>query len=692
MDYPTAERLPLTETLSGQDVADPYRWLEDPADPRTVEWSAAQDQLASAYLAALPGRERLRERLGELLQAGVVGAPAWRGERSFFVQRSAEQEHAVVMVREADGTERVLLDPMAIDPSGATTLDSWQPDKEGRQVAYQLSSGGDEESELRVMLVDTGEIVDGPIDRIRYSPVGWLVGGESFYYVRRLPPESVPADETQYHRRLWLHRVGTDPSEDVLVFGEDQDKTAFFGGGVSIDGRWLVVSASEGTAPRNDLWIADLHASSPEAPVLVPIQVGVDAQTGAHVGRDGRLYLHTNRDAPRGRLCVTTPDAVAYENWVDLVPEHEDAVLDDFAVLEDADTLLVAHTLHAVSELAAHDLASGERRAVVPLPGLGSIGSITERPTGGTEAWLGYTDHVTPPQVLRYDATDNSVSVWALPPGTVETPVVHARQDTYVSRDGTEVRLFILSGDESPAEPRPTILYGYGGFGIPMTPGFSATALAWVEAGGVYAVACIRGGGEEGDDWHRAGMGQSKQNVFDDFHAAAEFLIAQGWTTPAQLGISGGSNGGLLVGAATVQRPDLFTAVVCSAPLLDMVRYEQHGLGQLWSSEYGTAADPDDLAVLHAYSPYHRVVEGVDYPSVLFTVFDSDTRVDPLHARKMCAALQHATSGERPILYRREADVGHGARSLTRSIVLSVDTMTYLAARTGLSFESPEES
>jgi prolyl oligopeptidase len=684
MNYPPAERLDLVEEIAGTAVADPYRWLEDASDPRTIAWTAAQDDLASAALDALPGRERLRSRITDLLAAGVVGAPVWRGEKCFFVRRSAEQEHAVVVLRDAGGTERILLDPMAIDPTGTTTLDSWQPDKEGRLLAYQLSTGGDEESALRVLDVDSGEIVDGPIDRIRYSPVAWLRGGGSFFYVRRLPPESVPPGEAQYHRRLWLHRVGSPAGEDVLIFGDDQDKTAFFGAGVSTDGRWLVVSATEGTAPRNDLWLADLDAAGPEAPRLVPVQVGIDAQTGLHVGRDGRLYLHTTRDAPRGRLCVATPEDPSYDKWVDLVPEDAEAVLDDFSVLEDAGTLLVAHTRHAVSELSVHELASGERRSSVALPGLGSIGAITERPEGGTEAWLGYTDHVTPPQVLRYDAVDGTVSVWATPPGTVETPTVHARQDVYTSRDGTQVRLFILSAEKTPSGPRPTILYGYGGFGIPMTPGYSATALAWVEAGGVYAVACLRGGAEEGDAWHRAGMTVHKQNVFDDFHAAGEHLVASGWTTPAQLSVSGGSNGGLLVGAALTQRPDLYTAVVCSAPLLDMVRYELHGLGQLWSTEYGSASDPDELAVLHGYSPYHNVRDGVDYPSVLFTVFDSDTRVDPLHARKMCAALQHATSGDRPILYRREADVGHGARSVTRAVGLSVDTMAYLASRTGL--------
>ena len=360
-----------------------------------------------------------------------------------------------------------------------------------------------------------------------------------------------------------------------------------------------------------------------------------------------------------------------------------------------------------------HDLASGERTGTLALPGpghaggaarLGTTGGISARPEGGHEAWFGYTDNTTPATVYRYDARSGEVSRWAQAPGAVEMPDVRTRQVSFASKDGTEVRMLVISaspgGDPplrfpgglppeppAPDQPRPAILYGYGGFGISMAPAYSASILAWVEAGGVYAIAALRGGGEEGEDWHRAGMREHKQAVFDDFHAAAEALIAGGWTTPGQLGISGGSNGGLLVGAALTQRPELYRAVVCSAPLLDMVRYERFGLGQTWNDEYGTAADPVELGWLLGYSPYHRVRPGTRYPATLFTVFDNDTRVDPVHAWKMCAALQHATSApypDHPILLRREREVGHGARAVSRTVTLSADTLMFLAAQTGL--------
>jgi prolyl oligopeptidase len=690
--YPAARRLDLVEKLPvaapTYDVPDPYRWLEDPTTSESTSWLEAEDALATEQLAALAGRSELRTRLTALMAAGVVTAPAWRGERQFFMRRTADQEHAVLVTVDPDGTERTLLDPMQLDASGTTTLDAWQPSKEGELLAYQISEGGDEESILRVMDVETGEIVDGPIDRCRYSPVGWLPGAQAYYYVRRLPPSEVPVGEEQFHRRVWLHRLGTDPDTDVCVFGAGFDKTTFFSASVSRDGHWLIVSASPGTAPRNDLWIADLTTSDPETPELKELQVGVDAQTSVHVGRDGRAYVYTDRDAPRGRLVVTTPADPGPQTWRDLVPEDPEAVLEDFAILDGDElprpVLLASWTRHAVSELTLHDLATGERIGAVPLPGLGSIGGLSERPDGGPDCWFGYTDHTTPSSVFRYDGRTGQTVPWASAPGTVEVPTVHARLVTYTSRDGTPVRMIVVSTQADPDHPRPTILGGYGGFGASMTPGYSATMLAWVEAGGVYAMANLRGGGEEGESWHRAGMRGNKQNVFDDFHAAADWLCDNGWTTPAQLGISGGSNGGLLVGAALTQAPGKYAAVACSAPLLDMVRYEKFGFGQLWSEEYGSAEDPVELGWLVAYSPYHHVTEGTEYPAVLFTVFDSDTRVDPLHARKMCAALQAATSASRPIVFRRESDVGHGARAVSRSVDLSVDTLAFLAAHAGL--------
>ena len=675
MEYPAAHRLDVVDTIHGHAVADPYRWLEDPHSGETRTWSEAQDELCRRTLDALPGRDHVRKRVSELLGAGLITAPAWRKGRAFFLRREPVQEHAVLLVREPDGSERVLVDPMAVDASGTTTLDAWQPSKEGALLAFQLSTGGTEESLLRVMDVTTGEVVDGPVDRTRYSPVAWLPGGEAYYYVRRLPPADVPPGEEQLHRRVYLHRLGTSHDDDVEVHGAGLDKTNYYGVSVSMDGRWLIVAASAGTAPRDDVWIADLHGDG----TLREVQVGVDAQTSLHVGRDGRLYVATDRDAPRGRLCVTTPERPEYEHWRDLVPERADAVLDGYAVTDDA--LVVAHTTHAVSTLAVHDRTTGAHRYDVALPGLGSLGGPSADPDGGDDVWFGYTDFVTPAHVHQLDTTTGTVTLWAAPPGHVDVPDVVARQVFYPSADGTQVPMFVLS---PPGEtvPRPTVLYGYGGFNVPMTPGYSAGIAAWVEAGGTYAVACLRGGSEEGEQWHRAGMREHKQNVFDDLHAAAEWLRANGLVS--RLGISGGSNGGLLVGAALTQRPDLYDAVVCSAPLLDMVRYERFGLGTTWADEYGSAEDPVELGWLLAYSPYHHVRAGTAYPAVLFTVFDSDTRVDPLHARKMCAALQHATASDRPVLHRRETDVGHGARSVSRSVELSVDTTTFLAAHLGL--------
>src|SRR5215218_6061063 len=538
--YPAARRTDDADVLHGRTVADPYRWLEDPLSEETLAWTAGQDELMADQLRDVPGREHLRSRVGELLRAGTVGAPSWRGHRQFFLRRTAEQEHAVLLVVDHEGAdERVLVDPMAIDPSGTTTLDGWQPSKEGHLLAYQLSEGGTEESVLRVLDVATGELVDGPIDRTRFSPIAWLPGGEAFYYVRRLAPGLVPEGEQQHHRRVWLHRLAASPDDDLLVFGDGQDKTNYYGVSVSMDGRWLVVGASAGTAPRNDLWLADLSDGALEIPRLSVVQEGVDASTSLHVGRDGRGYVFTDRDAPRGRLAVTTPEDPRAERWTDLVPEDPEAVLEGFALLDGDEladpVLLCSWTRHAMGEITTHDLRTGERTGTVPLPGLGTVTGLSERPEGGHESWFGYTDHVTPSSVFRFDASTGETDLWASAPGSVELPEVHARQVELSSKDGTTVRMLVLSPVKEPDEPRPAILYGYGGFGVPMTPGYSAGVLAWVEAGGVYAIANLRGGSEEGEEWHRAGMRDRKQNVFDDFYAAAEKLVADGWTSPRRL-------------------------------------------------------------------------------------------------------------------------------------------------------------
>ena len=351
-------------------------------------------------------------------------------------------------------------------------------------------------------------------------------------------------------------------------------------------------------------------------------------------------------------------------------------MLEDVEVLDDG-RLVVLRSRHAVSEVEVDGVP-------LELPGLGTVGGLSARPEGGSEVWFGWTDTTTPPRVHRYDAATGELTLWAEAPGAVDVPQVSARLVEVASADGTTVRALVVSPAGEPDRPRPTVLYGYGGFGVALSPGWTPSALAWVEAGGVWVVANLRGGSEEGEQWHRDGMREHKQNVFDDLAAVADALVAQGWTTPQQLGIYGGSNGGLLVGAALTQRPEAYAAVVCSAPLLDMVRYELFGLGRTWNDEYGTASDPTELGWLLGYSPYHHVREGARYPAVLFTVFDGDSRVDPLHARKLCAALQHATSADAPVLLRNERDVGHGARSVSRTVGLSVDLLAFLAAHTGL--------
>ena len=686
--YPPAERTDVVDDMHGHKVLDPYRWLEDADDARTQEWGEQQSALLEHERESWSTRDTFAENVQALLGAGAVSLPVHRGTRVFFTQRQPGQQFGVLFVREADGSERVLIDPMELDSTGSTTLDAWQPSKEGERLAYQVSEGGTEESVLYVMDVATGEVIDGPIDRCRYSPVAWIPGGERFYYVRSLPPELLPESERGFHRRVFLHTVGADAAEDANVFGAGMTMTNYYGVEVSRDGRWLQVSAAEGTEPRNDLWVADLTSTPADRPAFQHVQVDVDAQTSLTFGRDGRVFVSTDFEAPRGRLAVTEPGQWGSSQWVDLVAEDPEAVLESVAILDgpdlDADLLLVTTTAHGVATMTLRRATDGAVVTEVELPGAGTVAGPIEQPSGGPVVWFAYTDHTQVPTIYSFDARTRQVELYATPPGSVDVPDVHSQLVTYESADGTTVRLFIVSPTEAPDRPRPTVLYGYGGFGIPMQPGFSAAILSWVAAGGVWAVACLRGGGDEGEQWHRDGMLDKKQNVFDDFHAAARYLSAEGWTTPQQLGIYGGSNGGLLVGAALTQEPELFNAVVCVAPLLDMIRYTTSELGPTWTVEYGDPEDPEQFGWLHAYSPYHRVVDGTDYPATMFAVFDNDTRTDPMHGRKMCAAVQSATSGSRPILLRSEGNVGHGARKLDAAVEETADTLSFLARWTGM--------
>lgn len=675
-------------------AADPFRWLEDPDTARVLAWTAAQESAFQSAAAGWKFRAAAYLRLAELTaRVGAMSAPRSRGGRLFLTQLPPGADQPQLIVIEPTGAARVLLDPQQLDPGGTTTLEAWEPSWDGKLLSYQVAVGGTEDSRLFVLDVDSLELVDGPIDRVRRSTVAWLDQHRGFYYVRRLHPSLIPGEE-RYHRRVYLHALGTDPQADPVIFGAGRDKTQHYAVRISPDSRWLMISASAGTSPRKDLWLADLAACPPARPVLRTVQEGDDARSRLRIqpgtAPDGVCYVTTDLDAPRGRVVTTTPADPGPDTWKPLLPEDQDTTLEDFVILDgsrlDRPAMLVARTRHAVGELALHDASDGSFIQRLPVPPCGTIGTLTAPPADADEAWLTFSTFTTPAAILHYDGRSGAIRPWPVPGVTAPTDpgALGTRQVTCLSRDGTPIRMFVIARDGVPSLPRPAILTGYGGFGASMVPSYSPEAIAWAELGGVYAVANIRGGGEEGRAWHEAGMREHKNKVFEDFEAAADHLIAEGWTTPDKLGIWGASNGGLLAGAAFTRHPEKYGAVVCVAPLLDMIRYEEFGLGPSWTSEYGSAANPDHYDWLMSYSPYHHICPGTRYPAVMFAVFDGDTRVDPMHARKTCAALQQATSSGKPVLFRLERGTGHGARSMSRRSGLYADLLAFFAEQLGL--------
>ena len=677
MAYPDAPRLELVDDVGGHRIADPYRWLEDAGDPAVERWLTEQAALFAAHRERWSTRGHLRRRIEELMP-GVVGLPRVRGERAFFPRRQRGQDQAVWVVAEADGTERVVLDPAGLSDDGTVVLQWASPSPDGRHLAYVVDEAGREEAIVRIVEVDTGVEVGPPLALGRGGTLAWLAGEAGLIVVATLP--GLSHEEAAFHRRVWRLPLGAGLEQAEVIFGEGRDKTTYYGVGVSADGRWLTVSCSLGTAPRNDLYLCHLVAAEPR---FVPVLEGVDGQAEGTVAADGWLWLWTNLDASRGRLVRAEPATPTV--WNEVVAEGPD-VLSDWALTDGG--LFVAWQRDVASVVTAHDRSSGAKVGDLTLPGLGTV-SLAARPGGdGDDLWLAYTDELHPAHVLHHRPSTGRTTVWAEAPGAPPPPDdLEVVRSFVTSPDGTQVPLFVARRRNQPLDgTAPTILYGYGGFQVSLTPAYSAGVRAWVEGGGVYATACLRGGGEYGEAWHRDGRRDVKQHVFDDFLACAGWLIDSGHTSPGHLAIAGGSNGGLLVGAALTQAPQLFRAVHCSAPLLDMVRYERFGLGITWSDEYGSAAVPEELGWLLSYSPYHWVGESTRYPAVLFTTFGGDTRVDPLHARKLCAALQHATSAdpdERPVLLRHEEAVGHGMRTVSRSLDERAEVLSFLAAHLG---------
>jgi prolyl oligopeptidase len=673
---PATRREPIVEILHGVRVEDPYRWLEDGDDPEVQSWTREQGRHTRERLEAVPGRDALRRRLAALLAVGSISPPSPHRGRYFYLKRSGTQEQPVLYVREGlRGADRVLLDPARLSSDGASALDWFYPSPDGRLVAYGLSEGGSEQSTLRVLDVDGGADVADAIPWTRACSLEWLPDRRGFIYTRYPEPGTVPAGEEDYHRAVFEHRLGADWRDDAPIFGESLEAEDWPQVHLSPDGRWLGVSVSKGWT-RTDVYLRDRAGDSG----FVPVAQGTEVLYGVTL-RNDRLYLHTNLDAPRYRLLAADPARPGRESWRELIPEGGD-VLEGACVV--GGRILALRLEDASSRLALHDLA-GRKLQELDLPSLGSVAGIAGE-WDSDEVFFGFSSYTRPPAVQRVDLASGALEVWQRVAADLDADAYAVRLERCRSRDGTAVSMFLVHRKDRPEDGSgPALLTGYGGFGVSHTPAFGRGLIALLERGGLYAVAHLRGGGEYGEAWHRAGMLERKQDVFDDFVAAAEHLVSRKLAAPDRLGMLGGSNGGLLVGAALTQRPELFRAAVCQVPLLDMLRYHRFRIARLWIPEYGSPDEADAFRWLHAYSPYHRVVDGTAYPAVLLTTGESDSRVDPMHARKMAARLQAASASGRPVLLRVEARAGHGqGKPLSKALEEWTDVWCFLFAELGI--------
>jgi prolyl oligopeptidase len=652
------------------EITDEYRWLEgdnaDPADmgkvtPDVEAWTDAQNAYTRDVLDHLPGRQTLEDRLRPLMEVGSVSAPTVRAGRYFFSRREGRQNQPVIYWRDGyRGQDRVLIDPATIDPTGLTTVEWISPSNDGRRVAYGTFRAGDENTTLHLLDVDTGTRLDLEIPNKTHA-AQWLPDDSGFVYQNLRDPDD------PYSGQVLFHRLGTDVASDPVLFRqftreENEALSTTWGptATLSRDGHWLLLGYWVDTQSV-DLWIADFREYLQTGQLeRRAVSVGT---TGFAAGTvvDGTLYLRTTKGAPKGRVVAVPVSDPVEAAWRDVVPERADAVIEDADIA--AGHIVVTWLKNASSLVEVFDL-EGRSLGTVRQPGIGSAGVATEEDR--TEAFLGFTSFNYPTTIFRIDVRNPEAEpeLWERPPVPVDPSTVDVEQVWYASKDGTPISMFLVHRKGLQRTGRnPTLLYGYGGFNISLTPSFSAVRFPWFDDGGVLAIPNLRGGGEYGDGWHTAGMLERKQNVFDDFIAAAEWLIASGYTSPEKLVVAGGSNGGLLTGAFVTKRPDLCRAAVVSVPLLDMLRYHHFLMARYWVPEYGSSEDPAQCEVLAAYSPYHHVVPGTRYPAVFLTAGEHDTRVHAMHARKMAAALQARTTAdpaEQPVLLWVDRDAGHG--------------------------------
>jgi prolyl oligopeptidase len=661
--YPPTPTVDVVDDYHGTPVADPYRWLEDDDAPETVAWITAQNELTRAFLDAIPARERLKARLTALWDYPKYGVPHKHGGRYFFERNDGLQNQAVLYVQQAlDGPATVVLDPNTLSADGTVALTNQALSEDGRLLAYGTSSSGSDWQEIRVRDVDSGRDYGDLIRWCKHTGIAWKHDGSGFFYNRLPEPGSVPAaDQSNYSRVFW-HRLGTPQLEDQLVYERPDAKELSFTPQITSDGRYLVLRVWHGTDAQNRIYYREVESDGP----FIRLLDDADALYEFIDNIGTVFYFRTNLDAPRGRVIAIDVEQPAREHWREIIPEREGALA--FAITTNQ-RLLVGYIRDVHHVLMLHCLDGAFEREI-ELPGLGAISALWGRYDDG-DLLVGFESYLSPPATFRYDFACGQLEVVRASMVDFDAVAYETTQAFYASKDGTRVPMFIMHRRDLALDGgNPTLLYGYGGFNISLMPIFAPDVLAWLDQGGVYVVANLRGGGEYGEAWHQAGMLERKQNVFDDFIAAAEWLIANRYTSTPRLGIIGGSNGGLLVAACLLQRPDLFGAVVCEVPVIDMLRYHRFTVGRYWTGEYGNAeASADHFRFMYAYSPLHTVKRGAGYPPTLIATADSDDRVVPAHARKFAATLQSADAGANPILLRVEFKAGHGLGKPTAKVI-----------------------
>ncbi|XYH97714.1 prolyl oligopeptidase family serine peptidase [Sorangium sp. So ce1128] len=664
--YPLSRSADVIDTLHGVPVSDPYRWLEDGEAEDVREWTQAQSAFARAELAKLPERDALLKRFRELYDIERVSAPLQRGGRYFWSKKPVGQEKEAVYWRKGKASEpRVLLDPNGWSPDGSVSLGSWLPSWDGQYVVYQVKKNNSDEATLEIVEVATGKKLPEVLEGAKYADrtaTAWDGKSAGIYYVK-VPPLGGPvsAADRPGLAEIRYHALGDDPARDRLVREATRDPKTFHQVSASRDGRWLIATVQHGWV-STDVYIQDLRAGKKAA--WRPLIEGQPHLYWVDPHRD-QLYILTDEGAPNYRVFRADPLRPARERWVEVVPERRDEKLDRLSIV--GNRLGLVYLKDVIARLEVREL-DGRPAYEVKLPGVGSVSTLRGDPEDD-EAHFTFESFTRPLEIHELSVRTGRTEVAYRTRVPADTAAYATEQVFLTSKDGTRVPMFVLQRKGAPRDgAAPAVLYGYGGFSQAITPSFLSRAIPWLERGGLFAVANLRGGDEYGEAWHRAGMRHNKQNVFDDVIAAAEHLVRQGYTRTDRLVIEGRSNGGLLVGAAITQRPDLFKAALCQVPLLDMVRYHLFGSGKTWIEEYGSADNPDDFRALHAYSPYHRVRAGTAYPSVLLMSVDSDDRVDPMHARKFAAAMQNASTGG-PVLLRIQEKAGHGGGDRVQALV-----------------------